>query len=121
MATKAPDQAAQAITPPVDPFLRYARTQPVPVQIGTLAAANPGGQASSFLAWNPNNIPEVPAWCSELDLVFSMPVDLTIPAGATVKVSPFAPYSAFSLQMLLAGSPEWPANMSLVPFWLDEV
>jgi hypothetical protein len=108
-------------TPVIDPFLRYARTQPLPVQVGSIPAGNVGGQAQSFVAWNPNNIPEVPAWCSEIDLIVSLPVSLTIPAGKSVTVSPWAPYSAFAVQMILAGSPEWPANCSLVPFWLDEL
>lgn len=111
----------QTLPPVVDDFLRYARTQPLPVQIGTLAAGNSGGQATSFLAWNPNNIPEVPAWCSELDLIITLPVTLTLQAGQSARLSPFAPYSAFSMQMLLAGSPEWPSNMSLVPFWIDDI
>lgn len=107
--------------PPVDPFLRYARSQPLPVQVGQIAAGNAGGLATSFVSWNPNNIPEVPAWCSEIDLIISLPVSLTIPAGKSVYMSPWAPYSAFSVQMILAGSPEWPNNTSLVPFWWDEI
>lgn len=108
-------------TPLVDPFLRYARTQPFPVQIGTLAAGNSGGQATSFLTWNPPDIPEVPGWVSELDLAITLPVAVVIPAGANATISPYAPYSAFTINMLLAGSPEWPNNTSLVPFWLDEI
>lgn len=110
-----------ATVPAVDPFLRFARTQPMPVQIGTLAAGNPGGQATSILTWNPNNIPEVPGWCSEIDLIFEIPVTLTVGVGVTATMSPLAPYSALSAQMILAGSPEWPSNTSLVPFWLDEI
>lgn len=107
--------------PAVDPFLRYARTQPLPVQIGTLAAGDAGGQATSILTWNPNNIAEVPGWCSELDLHVTLPVTLTTVAGSTVKMSNLAPFSALAGQMILAGSPEWPNNTSLVPFWLDEI
>lgn len=119
MATKpAPQPAAP---PAIDPFLRFARTRPFPVQLGSVAAGNSGGQATSLVVWNPNQIPEVPAWLSYLDLLITLPVSVTVPAGATVNVSPYAPYSAFSAQMILAGSPEWPANVSLVPFWLDEL
>lgn len=107
--------------PVVDPFLKYARTQPLPVQIGTLAAGDAGGQATSLIGWNPNNIAEVPGWASDLDLTVTLPVTLTTVAGSTVRMSPLAPFSALSAQMILAGSPEWPQNTSLVPFWLDEI
>lgn len=117
-ATQPPPSAQP---PPVDPFLRYARSQPLPVQVGSVPAGNTGGLATSIVAWNPNNIPEVPAWCSEIDLICSLPVSITIPAGKSVTMSPWAPYSALSAQMILAGSPEWPNNCSLVPFWWDEL
>jgi hypothetical protein len=107
--------------PVVDPFLLYARTQPLPVQIGTLAAGDPGGQATSLIAWNPNNIAEVPGWAQTLDLHITLPVELNVAAGATVTMSPLAPYSALAVQMLLSGSPEWPQNTSLVPWWLDDI
>lgn len=107
--------------PVVDPFLRFARTQPLPVQVGTLAAGDTGGQATSLIAWNPNNIAEVPGWASELDLIISLPIEITTAAASAVKMSPLAPYSALAAQMILAGSPEWPQNTSLVPFWLDAI
>lgn len=114
-------QTPVAAVPVVDPFLRYARRQPSPVQTGTLGAGDAGGLATSFLTWNPGEVPPVPGWCDSVDLIFSLPVALTVAAGKTSTMSPLAPYSAFSAQMVIAGSPEWPANTSLVPWWLDEI
>lgn len=136
--TKAPTKGATAATPgqpagttggPVasltDPWLKYARTEPVPVMVGSLPAGGAGGTAASFVTWNPGDVPEVPAWATQLDFIVTLPIALTVPALATVAgralLSPYAPFSAFSMQMLLAGSPEWPQNMSLVPWWLDEL
>lgn len=103
-------------------WLDHARTQPFPVQVGSVAAGRSGGTAQDTIVWNPNEIPSVPAWASEIDIMCELPVAITLPAsGGAVRFSPFAPYSAISLQLLLSGSPMWPNNMSLVPWWLDEI
>lgn len=118
----APAPANQQV--PVMPagWLDHARTQPFPVQIGSIAAGRSGGTAQDIVNWNPTEIPSVPAWASEIDVMIELPVAITVPAsGGAVRFSPYAPYSALNLQLLLSGSPMWPNNMSLVPWWLDEI
>lgn len=119
----APQAPAQApAVPTVNPWLRFARNQAFPVQIGTLPAGQSGGTAADFITLNPNNVPEVPAFCYAIDMVFTVPLQVVTPAAnTTYRLSAYAPYSGFSVQMILSGSPEWPSNVSLVPFWLDEL
>ncbi len=119
----APGAPANPATPALAAgWLDHARTQPFPIQVGSLAAGRSGGTAQDFVTWNPNEIPSVPGWASEIDIFTELPVAITLPAsGGAVRFSPWSPYSALSFQMILSGSPEWPNNMSLVPWWLDEI
>lgn len=126
MATRPPAkkgaQPQQAQARPVQTqALRYLRTQPIPTITGTIPATAAGGTAASQVTWNPATVPEIPAWASAIDLSIELPIALTVPAKGSVKVSPWAPYSAIQLQAILSGSPEWPNNTSLVPFWLDHL
>jgi hypothetical protein len=105
---------------PVNP-LTYLRTRPNPSLVGTINAGANGGNAGSIVNWNPSSIPEVPAWAAAIDLSITLPISVTVPADATASISEFGPYAAWLFQLVLAGSPEWPSNTSLVPFYLDNI
>lgn len=108
----AAEQAANA------EFLQYAAHLPRPTLTGSIASGSAGG-ANSPVVWS-RPLPVVPRWVTEIELDVTLPYTLTIPAGATVRVSPYAPWSALQNRLTIAGSPPWD-YVSLVPFWLDRV
>lgn len=110
-----------AQTQPSIPFLDYARTSPDVVIEGTIPSGVAGGNTASNVIFNPSSLPSVPAWASAIDVNFSIPVSVSVPAGAIGYVSPYAPYSGVLLGLSLAGSNAWPNEMSLVPWWLDQI
>jgi hypothetical protein len=99
-------------------FLQHARDTNEAVQNGTVAVSNAGG-ASATVSWDVP-VQDFSAWATEIDLQITLPITVVIPAAGSVTVSPFAPYSALQLQLLIGGAESIPP-MSLVPFWLDEI
>lgn len=100
-------------------FLKYARTYPGIVQVGSVASGVSGG-ASSRVTWT-SDVPEAPSWCEAIVLQISLPITLTLPAGATANVSPWFPFPAFAHNLILGGAPPFAQPISGVPFWLDEI
>jgi hypothetical protein len=99
-------------------FLKWARTRYVPLT-GTVPNAATGGTPASNVAFT-SDIPEIPLWATAIVLEVTLPISLVVPAGATARISPYFPYSSMLMQLLLAGSPPWD-QISLVPWWLDEL
>ena len=99
-------------------FLTWASTVAKPSILGSIASGATGGPAFPVV-WS-RVLPVVPRWIESIDLFVSLPYTLSIPAGATVSVSPFFPYSAVQQRLTIAGSPPWD-YVSLVPHWLDEI
>lgn len=100
-------------------WLRYARDNFSSVQNGTAIPGSPGGQAVCRFNWDVDT-PRNPFWCYAIAFQFNITVDLSIPAGGSVTISPYAPYSGVGV-MLTIGGGQAIQPMSLVPFWLDEI
>ena len=101
-------------------FLAYASSKPAPVQLGTIASGSSGGSLSGLVSFNPNEPVVVPRWAQELEIYVELPYTITVPTGATCYVSPFGAWATLINQLSIAGSPPWD-NISLVPFYLDEI
>ena len=97
-------------------FLQYAREDYSSIQNGTIAS---GASANTQATWD-NPVQDYAAWATAIDLMISLPVTITVPAGEGYTVSPYAPFSALSVNVLIGGSESIPP-ISLVPFWLDEI
>lgn len=100
-------------------FLKYARTYPGVVQIGTIAAGSTGG-VQSAVVWN-KDVPVAPSWAEAIVVQVNLPITLTLPANSTATVSPFFPFPALAHNLVLGGSPPFASPISGVPFWLDEI
>lgn len=100
-------------------FLQYARDDFSAIQNGSLATGSAGGASAGKLTWD-NPVQDYSAWAYEISGQVSLPVSLTLPASASVLVSPYAPWSAMLVQLLIGGAESIPP-VSLVPFWLDEM
>ena len=102
MATTAENSLSNVST-----FLKYVpETTLQTTMYGTIASGTSGGSTSLAL-FNPSQPPAVPVWASRATFEQSLSISLTIPAGGQVTLSPYAPYSAFSSQFTIAGSPPW--------------
>jgi hypothetical protein len=99
-------------------FLKWARTKNVNI-VGTVPNGALGGTNASNVAFT-SEIPVIPMWATAMVLEITLPISLVVPAGATARISPYFPYSSMLMQLLLAGSPPWD-QISLVPWWLDEI
>ena len=101
----------------VQAFLEITRPKPFAIS-GTLASGATGGSTSN-IAWQ-QPIPTQPSFCQYIDYEITVPVALTLAAGESVTVSPFAPYSAFSQSLSIGGSNPWQL-IELLPWALDAV
>ena len=81
-APTAPQQANPTATA-VATFLQYARTRAYPTLSGSIPLGSAGGSSSSQVAWIPADIPDVAAYCEEIDLYCTLPITLTLPANCT--------------------------------------
>jgi hypothetical protein len=100
-------------------WLRYSKDDYTSVQNGTAPFSSQGGQAAARFNWDVDT-PRNPFWCWAIAFQFRLTVTLSIPAGGTVTLSPFAPYSGIGVQLTIGGG-QAIQPMSLVPFWLDEL
>lgn len=100
-------------------WLRYAKDDFTSVQNGTAPPNSQGGQAAARFNWDVDT-PRNPFWCYAIGMQFNLVVNLSIPAGGTATLSPFAPYSGIGVQLTIGGG-QAIQPMSLVPFWLDEL
>jgi hypothetical protein len=100
-------------------WLRYAKDDYTSVQNGTAPFSSAGGQSAARFNWDVDT-PRNPFWCYAIAMQFNLTLTLTIPAGGTVTLSPFAPYSGIGVQLTIGGG-QAIQPMSLVPFWLDEL
>lgn len=98
-------------------FLRYAPPKTDVVQLGSISN-NPALGPNASVQWN-KVVDVAPEWCDAIVLKCSVPYSLTIPAGATVTVSPFFPYNIFAHMFTLAGAPPFPTALPGTPFVLD--
>lgn len=106
---------AQAAAAAISDFLSIAPDKPS-VIYGTVPAGVSGGAVAN-VQWQ-RDIPISPAFCVAIEYQISLPVTLTLAAGASATVSPFAPYSAVANQLTLGGAPPWPLT-ELLPWYLD--
>jgi hypothetical protein len=100
-------------------WLRYSKDNFISVQNGTAPINNQGGQSAARFNWD-TDTPRNPFWCWAMGFQFNIEVDVNIPAGGSVILSPFAPYSGIGVQLTIGGG-QAIQPMSLVPFWLDEL
>lgn len=98
-----------------DVFLKYAPERSIAIT-GTLATGASGGSQAN-VTWQALP-PETPVWCTSVDFEVSISVVVTVPSGQAFTVSPYAPYSAWSLLFTIAGAPPWPL-VECTPFMLD--
>lgn len=97
-------------------FLKFAPNVPLPALQATLATGNAGG-ANAIFTFS-QVIPAIPVWATLFEFECDVTVQLTVPASGSFVVSPWAPYSFLSSQLLLAGSPPW-TLMEHTPWALD--
>lgn len=100
-------------------WLANADTTPW-TQIGTLAAGSGGGPSAGLFTLNPSDIPVSPTWCKAIKYLVTMELAVTIPAGGSVTVSPFFPFSALIQALTLAGAPPW-NQLEMTAWYLDEI
>ncbi len=98
-------------------FLQYAREDFSAIQNGTGPLNVSGG--SQLFTWD-TPVQDYAAWCTSIDLLVSLPITVTIPAGQSYTWSPYLPYNLLIANLLIGGSESIPP-VSLVPFWLDEI
>ena len=98
-------------------FLQYARDDYSAIQNATGSLSDSGG--SKNFTWD-NPVQDYAAWCTEIELLCTIPLTVTIPAGQSYTWSSFAPYNLLVLNMLIGGSESIPP-VSAVPFYLDEI
>jgi hypothetical protein len=114
-----PTSEASAASGTLNNYLKYAATKPYAILGSVTGGAGVSGGSSANVIWQ-QYIPIVPAFCVAIDLEITLPVALTLPATTgTATLSPFAPYSALSQQLTLAGAPPWPLT-ELTPWHIDE-
>lgn len=102
-------------------FLKYARTYPGVIQIGSLAGgANVNGGATNSINWN-KDVPVAPSWAEAVVLQITVPLSVTLPANSTATLSPFFPWCLFAHNLVLGGAPPFASPISGTPFWLDEI
>lgn len=99
---------------PTDVFLKYAPERNIAI-VGTLAASTGGSQAN--ITWQ-SLPPETPVWATSVDFEVTSTISVTLPAAVNFTVSPFAPYSIWSLLFTIAGAPPWNL-MECTPFLFD--
>jgi hypothetical protein len=100
-------------------WLRYSKDDYTSVQNGTAPASSPGGQSAARFNWDVDT-PRNPFWCYAIGFQFKLVVNVSIPAGGSIQLSPLAPYSGIGVQLTIGGG-QAIQPMSLVPFWLDEI
>jgi hypothetical protein len=100
-------------------WLRYAKDDYTSVQNGTAPFSSAGGQSAARFNWDVDT-PRNPFWAYAIGFQFNLTINLSIPAGGSVVLSPFAPYSGIGVQLTIGGG-QAIQPMSLVPFWLDEL
>lgn len=99
-----------------DGFLKWARTRQYPLS-GSIPSGSAGGTPASNVTFS-DQIPTVPAYAKAITFEITLPINLTVPATSSVKVSPYFPFSSVLMGLTLAGSPPWDV-ISLVPWFLD--
>ncbi len=112
--------AQQAIDQQIALFLAYARRQYHLTQVGTIPSGSSGGSAASQAAFNPTNLEQDAVYIDSIDLFCTLPITLTLPAGSSVVVSPYAPYVAIQSKFTVAGASRF-EYISGAPHWLDEL
>lgn len=113
------NSAAQAQAANLAGWLQYAYTNPW-TQLATLAAGSAGGASAGLFTLNPSDIPVSPTWCSAIKYQASIGLAVTLPAGASVTVSPYFPFSSLIQALTLAGAPPW-NQLELTAWYLDEI
>ncbi len=101
----------------VKAFLSITRPKPFTIT-GTIASGSAGG-SNANVTWQ-QSVPTQPSFCEYIDYEITVPIALTLAAGASVTVSPFAPYSMFSQSLGIGGSNPWQL-IELLPWKLDDV
>lgn len=97
-------------------FLQYAREDFSAIQNASWGTTANSGTLGT---WD-TPTQDYAAWCTSIDLMCSIPVTITIPAGQGYTISQFAPFTLLQASLLIGGSESIPP-ISLVPFWLDEI
>ena len=100
-------------------WLQYAYTNPW-TQVATLAAGSAGGSSAGLFTLNPSDIPVSPTWCSAIKYIVTLNLAVTLPAGGSVTVSPFFPFSSLIQALTLAGAPPW-NQLEMTAWYLDEI
>lgn len=100
-------------------FLQYARDDFSAIQNGSLAQGSAGGASAGKMTWD-NPVQDYAAWAYEISVQVRLPIALTLAAGASCYLSPWAPFSSMLNQLLIGGAESIPP-VSAVPFWLDEL
>jgi hypothetical protein len=114
------ETAAEAIAANNSQFLRYARTQPYPVLVGSLPSGASGGSAQSIVEWTESQVPQDAGWMRAVTFTVSLPVALTLAAGESVTLSGYAPTCGLNFWPSLAGSPEFPNTAPLLVWACEE-
>jgi hypothetical protein len=114
-----PNQTQTQVTPQdiAYLFLQYAREDFSAIQNATFPTNVSGGTQQG--TWD-TPVQDYAAWATSIDLLVSMPITITIPAGQAYTWSIYAPYNFLIASLLIGGSESIPP-VSLVPFWLDEI
>ena len=102
MARQALDaQSEQAI---INLFLQYARRQFHISQVGSIPSGSAGGTSASQVSFVPSSLEQDAVYADSIDLFTTLPITLTVPAGGSCVVSPYAPYSALQTKFLVGGA-----------------
>ncbi len=100
-------------------WLAHAETNPW-TQLATLASGSAGGASAGLFTLNPSDIPVSPTWCKAIKYLVTLNLAVTLPAGGSVTVSPFFPFSSLIQALTLAGAPPW-NQLEMTAWYLDAV
>ena len=110
-------QSEQAI---INLFLTYARRQFHISQVGSIPSGSSGGTSASQVTFTPSTIEQDAVYADSIDLFTILPITLTIPAGGSCVVSPYAPYSALQTKFVVGGASRFD-YLSAAVHYLDEL
>ena len=110
-------QSEQAI---INLFLTYARRQFHISQSGSIPSGSSGGSTSSQVTFTPSTLQQDAVYADSIDLFTILPITLTVPAGGSCVVSPYAPYSALQTKFTVGGASRFDYLAGTVHY-LDEL
>ena len=101
-------------------FLTYARRQFHISQSGSIPSGSSGGTSAAQATFTPSTIEQDAVYADSIDMFVTLPITLTVPAGGSCIVSPYAPYSSLQTKFVVGGASRFDYLAGTVHY-LDEI